>query len=136
MNDLSGNNRHELPEDENKWWIYKGTSKPNADSDEIDRLLEIGTPGWRPHGDKSIPSIERNINQLAEEERGAKFQASKEEIDLVNAALYLRRPLFITGRPGFGKSSLAYAVAYELKLGPVLKWPITTRVTLQDGLYR
>src|SRR6266478_576650 len=89
MNDLSKKKLHELPE--NKWWIYKGTSKANVEADEI---------------------------------------------DLVNAALYLRRPLFITGRPGFGKSSLAYAVAYELKLGPVLKWPITTRVTLQDGLYR
>ena len=34
-----------------------------------------------------------------------------------------------------GKSSLADAVARELKLGPVLRWPITTRSTLQDGLY-
>ena len=57
-------------------------------------------------------------------------------VDSVNAALYLRRPLLITGKPGSGKTSLAYAVAYELKLGPVLLWPITTRSTLQDGLYR
>ncbi len=101
-------------------------------------IVSTGKNDYRltPHGKKTASSSERNIDQLAEEERGAKFQASKEEIDLVNAAFYLRRPLFITGRPGFGKSSLAYAVAYELRLGPVLKWPITTRVTLQDGLYR
>ncbi|MFM6814789.1 MAG: AAA family ATPase, partial [Dolichospermum sp.] len=36
---------------------------------------------------------------------------------------------------GTGKTSLAYAVAYELGLGEVLHWPITTRTTLKDGLY-
>ncbi len=45
------------------------------------------------------------------------------------------QPLFITGKAGVGKSSLAYAVAHELALGPVLVWPITTRVTLKDGLF-
>ncbi|MEM8642574.1 MAG: MoxR family ATPase [Cyanobacteria bacterium P01_G01_bin.54] len=70
------------------------------------------------------------------EERKRRFVAPKGAIEVVNAALYLRRPLLVTGRPGTGKSSLAYAVAYELGLGEVLKWPITTRTTLQDGLYR
>jgi MoxR-like ATPase len=55
---------------------------------------------------------------------------------MVNAALYLRRPLLVTGKPGTGKTSLAYAVAYELQLGEVLQWSITTRTTLKDGLYR
>ena len=54
----------------------------------------------------------------------------------VNSALCLRRPLLVTGRPGSGKTSLAYALAYQLKLGPVLKWSITARTNLQDGLYR
>ncbi|NET59744.1 MAG: AAA family ATPase, partial [Symploca sp. SIO2E6] len=56
-------------------------------------------------------------------------------INMVNAALYLRRPLLVTGKPGTGKTSLAYAVAYELKLGSVLPWYITARSTLQEGLY-
>lgn len=54
---------------------------------------------------------------------------------MVNAALYLRRPLLITGRPGTGKSSLAYAVARELGWGSVLRWSITSRSALQQGLY-
>jgi MoxR-like ATPase len=48
----------------------------------------------------------------------------------------LRRPLLVTGPPGSGKSSLAYAVARELRLGPVLRWNITSRATLHDGLYQ
>ena len=59
-----------------------------------------------------------------------------EVIVAVNAAIYLRRPLIITGRPGSGKTSLAYAIAHELNLGPVLLWPITARSVLQDGLYK
>ena len=59
-----------------------------------------------------------------------------EEVEAVNAALYLRRPLMVTGNPGAGKSTLAHAVAYELGLGRVLRWPIVSRTTLQDGLYR
>lgn len=67
--------------------------------------------------------------------RGANYQVDPEEADRVNAALYLRRPLLVTGKPGTGKSSLAYAVAAELGLGDVLRWPITSKSTLRDGLY-
>jgi MoxR-like ATPase len=75
-------------------------------------------------------------------ERGQSFrirQAEGEQSEIiaaVNSALALRRPLLITGNPGSGKTSLAYAIAYELKLGPVLLWPITTRAKLSDALYR
>jgi MoxR-like ATPase len=69
------------------------------------------------------------------EGRGKTFQVRPEEIEMVNAALYLRRPLLVTGKPGTGKTSLAYAVANELGMGEVLYWPITTRTTLRDGLY-
>jgi MoxR-like ATPase len=70
-----------------------------------------------------------------ESTRGSTYLASDREITAVNVALYLRRPLLITGRPGAGKTSLAYSVAYQLKLGRLLTWPITSRSTLQQGLY-
>lgn len=68
--------------------------------------------------------------------RAATYRATQETVQLVNAALYLRRPLLVTGPPGTGKSSLVYAVARELRLGPVLRWNITSRSTLHDGLYQ
>lgn len=55
----------------------------------------------------------------------------------VNAAIHLRRPLLVTGTPGTGKTSLAYAIAWELNLGPVLRWSISPRSQLQeDGLFQ
>jgi MoxR-like ATPase len=54
---------------------------------------------------------------------------------MTNAALLLRRPLLVTGAPGTGKSTLAYRVARELGLGRILQWSITSRSTLQTGLY-
>ncbi|MFI7067099.1 AAA family ATPase [Kribbella sp. NPDC050124] len=71
-----------------------------------------------------------------DEERAQTYLAHEREIELVNAALLLRRPLLVTGRPGTGKSAFASAIAHELKLFPMLRWPITSRTTLQDGLYR
>ena len=103
----------------NDWAIFQGTGTPDDREDRLQRLPD--PPPWRRFD---------NV-----QERGATFQARKDDIDLVNAALYLRRPLLVTGKPGIGKTSLAYAVARELRLGEVLTWSITTRATLKDGLY-
>ena len=105
------------------WHIFQGTRQPH---DGIERLP--APPSWRPFSKPEVGTKKRK--------RGEDYQARPEEIDLVNAALYLRRPLLVTGKPGTGKTSLAYAVAHELQLGEVLYWPITTRTTLKDGLYR
>lgn len=116
------------------WWIYTGTHLPH---DGIKRLP--APPGWRTFDaaenapERTFPGRASDQQRLAE--RASGFQVDEDEIDLVNAALYLRRPLLVTGKPGSGKSTLAYAIAYELQLGPVLRWPITTSVTLQNGLY-
>ncbi|MFI1955119.1 AAA family ATPase [Streptomyces xinghaiensis] len=68
--------------------------------------------------------------------RAAPYLIGPAEADVVNAALTLRRPLLVTGHPGTGKSSLAHAVARELSLGKVLHWPVNSRSTLDDALYR
>lgn len=110
------------PED---WKLFQGDNREPHDA--IANLPDA--PPWRPFGKDPNPGVSRR------KRRGETFQAQPEEIEMVNAALYLRRPLLITGKPGTGKSSLAYAIAHELKLGEVLYWPITTRTTLKDGLY-
>ncbi|WP_370949366.1 AAA family ATPase [Amycolatopsis sp. cg5] len=120
------------------WPIYQGTGVPH---DGVDRLPS--PPNWRsfsggpvvahPASADAAPDL-GTARRLGEEHRAP--IAGPDEVKMVNAALYLRRPLLITGRPGTGKSTLAYTVAKELKLGPVLRWPITSRSTLQDGLYR
>jgi MoxR-like ATPase len=69
-------------------------------------------------------------------QRGGVFHATEHVVDMVNAALYLRRPLLVTGQPGSGKSSLVDAVAYELRMGPPLRWAVTSKSTLRDALYQ
>ncbi len=108
------------------WKIFQGEHK--QDTSRLKTLPD--PPSWRPSGQSQAE------DQTLPKHRGQTFQARKEEIEMVNAALYLRRPLLVTGNPGTGKTSLAYAVAYELGLGEVLYWPITTRTVLKDGLYR
>ncbi|MCW5319159.1 AAA family ATPase [Nostoc sp. KVJ3] len=123
------------------WKIFQGNTTPH---DDIDNLPS--PPNWRKFGysvgEKEFEFVNVDLqssSSLETQERGSKFQISSNQpelVDLINAALYLRRPLLITGKPGTGKTSLAYAVAYELKLGSVLLWAINTRSTLQEGLYR
>ncbi|NES65394.1 MAG: AAA domain-containing protein [Okeania sp. SIO2D1] len=108
----------------NNWEIFKENTKPH---DGIENLPP--PPSWRPFGQENKPG------EIRLKRRGETFQVRPDEVKMVNAALYLRRPLLITGQPGTGKSSLAYAVARQLKLGEVLYWPITTRTTLKEGLY-
>ncbi|MEV3874400.1 MoxR family ATPase [Streptomyces sp. NPDC049906] len=117
-----------------QWPVYTGTAAPHDHVDALPapppwRAFDGGPPLEPPAGDEEAGSPD-----LAH--RARTYQATPEAVDLVNAALFLRRPLLVTGPPGSGKSSLAYAVARELRLGPVLRWNITSRATLQDGLYR
>lgn len=107
----------------NDYLAYRGTGKPDPGT-AARRLPEV--PPWRE-------ALRARSDGQAR--RGLRYQAGLEEPELINAALYLRRPLLVTGEPGTGKSSLAYAVAAELGLGEVLRWPITSRSTLLDGLY-
>ncbi|MCC0179830.1 AAA family ATPase [Waterburya agarophytonicola K14] len=143
------------------WHPFNG----NGDRIKEEELNLPEPPPWRKFNrDILADDKERWINlkqatSKEDKERGSKFRLQKpqemeqdssgdrEKLDRqkknielviagVNSALCLRRPLLVTGRPGSGKTSLAYALAYQLNLGSVLKWSITARTTLQDGLYR
>ncbi|KHD72053.1 AAA family ATPase [Actinoplanes utahensis] len=117
----------------NTWRIYQGDGRPH---DGIHRLPP--PPNWRSFdGGPPLPTPpDRSIGARRRLGVNAASAAARQGvIDMVNAALYLRRPLLVTGKPGVGKSSLAYQVAHELRLGPVLNWPISSRSTLRDGLY-
>ena len=130
------------------WKIFQGTITPH---DGIDRLLKIEAPSWRRFANsageidaKRDQAYWQELERIAQTrsrdlERGKSFRVQQTQakvIEAVNAALYLRRPLLITGKPGSGKTSLAYAIARELKLGSVLVWSVTARSNLQQGLYQ
>ncbi len=118
-----------------KWWLFSGTGRP-LDTAERDRRWPPPPP-WRAfHGGPDLPpppddepETTRRLGTVAP------GMLDPGQVSVVNAAVYLRRPLLVTGRPGSGKSSLAYLLAHELRLGRVLRWPITSRTTLKSGLY-
>jgi MoxR-like ATPase len=120
-----------------EWLIYQGT---RLQHDDLETRLPP-PPNWRrfrggpfvdpPAAEDS--SLERRLGDLA---KATTYRPGPKEVELVNAALYLRRPLLVTGKPGTGKSTLAYSVAHELLMGRVLKWPITSRSTREEGLYQ
>ena len=72
--------------------IFLGSAKPH---DGIRKLP--APPPWRDFG------------HGARAQKGRTYHAGAREIELVNAALYLRRPLLITGRPGGGSKTSARA---------------------------
>jgi MoxR-like ATPase len=120
------------------WHVFRGNNQQR-------QVTLPEPPPWRVFGTELDPTLAYQLPGEAQgevrmdarqERRGRTYQASAEEKAVVNAALALRRPMLITGQPGVGKSSLAYAIAHELTLGNVLIWPITTRATLADGLYQ
>ncbi|MBH0775503.1 AAA family ATPase [Nocardia bovistercoris] len=117
------------------WPIYRGELEPH---DGIADLPD--PPRWRTFegSGESLDVPPERIDPTAARRLGDGEhwrKPSTDEIRMVNAALFLRRPLLVTGKPGTGKSTLPYQVARELKLGPVLRWPITSRSTLREGLY-
>ncbi|MET7937514.1 MoxR family ATPase [Streptomyces sp. NPDC005322] len=116
--------------------LYHGTGAVLPEVPYEERRWPEG-PRWRTfQGGPCLPQppdddeADRRLGPV-----GAARRPSAEEVRLVNAAILLRRPLLVTGRPGVGKSTLAYRIARELRLGRVLQWPITSRSTLASGLF-
>ena len=106
------------------WKIFKGDGKKNNNFNVEKFEKEYPPPPWRK---KDIYSKDDTDD--------CPYHATEDEIEIVNASLYLRRPILITGDPGVGKSALAYAIACELGLGDVLHWHINSKSTVENGLY-
>ncbi|WP_251095948.1 MoxR family ATPase [Streptomyces sp. Caat 7-52] len=122
------------------WWVFRDSGAHRSPSDEA--LPELPpAPPWRSFGpsadceplDIPVPADSREVDRKLGARRAGTLDHAV--IDVINAAIQLRRPLLVTGQPGTGKSSLAYQIAAELGLGRVLWWPVVSRTTLRDGLY-
>ncbi|MCA9366967.1 AAA family ATPase [Candidatus Kaiserbacteria bacterium] len=103
-----------------------------TDNDGNDSGEWIPAPPWR----QFYAADGTRTNDFKRRFGKGTFMTNAKNIEIVNAAIYLRRPLLVTGDPGTGKSSLAYAIADELSLGPVLYWPISSKSNAKDALYQ
>ncbi len=110
----------------------------NSDPDPEPLRLANEAPPWRRFATKNKFDGDFKKRSMSDRQtlQGKNFRATAAEARMVDAALVLRRPLLIEGDPGIGKTSLAYSIAWQLGLGDVLKWSITSRSTLQDALYQ
>ena len=123
----------DTPADVPGWYRFRGDRQPRS-------FTPLPPPPpWRPfrtsevHRSRAIPAPDDLPPAMRHKART--FRPAKVVVEMVNAALYLRRPLLVTGVPGSGKSSLIDAVAYEIGLGIPLRWSVTSRSTLREGLY-
>ena len=104
------------------WRIYNGKKSSDCKTTLAD--IKDTKPNWRDktkadHNAKTFDLFDNN-----------------DLVNAVNAAIYLRRPLLVTGKPGIGKSSLAKSIAEELTtLKKPLHWQITSKSRLKEGLY-
>lgn len=91
---------------------------------------EIG-PWKRRRGEAPLPD-----DATKPPEHPANYAASRELADAVNTAIALGKPLLVTGNPGTGKSQLAERIAWELNLGPVLRFEAQSLSEANDLFYR
>lgn len=111
------------------WKIFRGSGRQH------DGLLRLPPPPpWRFARDWT-PIEPVGAFDNSEAARARAFVVTEAMVQAVNTALYLRRPLLVTGKPGVGKSTLISKVAHELGMGPALRWPINSRSTVRSGIY-
>jgi MoxR-like ATPase len=88
-------------------------------------------PWKRRRNEKPIPDDDKKPP-----EHPANYSATQDLADAVNTAIALGKPLLVTGNPGTGKSQLAERIAWELNLGPVLRFEAQSLSEANDLFYR
>jgi len=107
------------------WWVYNGKETDKCEKTLQD--IQNTKPEWR-----KVDDNETDGSKVAET---FDILDNEELLDAVNSAIYLRRPLLVTGEPGIGKSTLAKSIAKELTDSKPLHWQITSKSVVQDALY-
>src|SRR5688572_9892838 len=83
------------------------------------------------HGHSALPLYEEN----AKINDPKLYVPSIELENAVNVAIYLGRPLLLTGEPGTGKTQLAFSIASAFNLGKPLVFNARTTSTAKDLFY-
>jgi MoxR-like ATPase len=93
--------------------------------------MTTATSWMRYRGDGTTPSGQ------AAETRGehGRYLADPRLVTAVNTAITVGQPLLVTGEPGTGKTMLAWSIASELGLGPVLEFHTRSDNQARDVLY-
>src|SRR4051794_3638129 len=103
---MSPMNLNERPDDASTWGIYRGTGQPLPAGERLADLLPPPPP-WRAFGGQ--PNTENDVppdddgefaRRLGHDPAPSEAMVDGDEVDMVNAAIYLRRPLLVTGPPG------------------------------------
>jgi MoxR-like ATPase len=114
----------------NDWKIFRSdATSPHAG------LTSLPVPPWRRSDAVTVPESFPPAQLERDAKKATPFLPDEKMVWAVNAALYLRRPLLLTGKAGTGKSTLICKVAQQLMMGPVLRWDITSRSTVRSGVY-
>lgn len=95
----------------------------------VKNLLSNPLPEYTGLVQPKLGEYDLKIGQLL-----SPYLPTPELVEAVNLAIYLQRPLLLKGEPGCGKTELARAVAYELKLD-FKAWYIKSTSRAKDGLY-
>lgn len=83
-------------------------------------LTKIPAPPWRSYDNR---------------DQRVTYIPTSGELEVLKAAIYLRRPILVTGKPGLGKTAFAKDIALALDLDELLHWQITTETKVEDALY-